>query len=57
MSRRASLVWNPPCACAHHCGDVAEADDNPEAVCKGLPAPLHPPPAEIVRKPPTGVPE
>lgn len=28
---------SPKCACNTTCGDVAEEDDNPVAVCKGLP--------------------
>lgn len=28
-----------PCGCKVSCGDVAESDDNPNAVCKGLPFP------------------
>lgn len=26
-----------PCACKARCGDVAEKDDHPRAICKGLP--------------------
>lgn len=27
------------CACVNFCGDVPEQDDEPNAVCKGLPEP------------------
>jgi hypothetical protein len=33
------------CACKKFCGDVPEADDRPNAVCKALP---FPPPAKLV---------
>lgn len=35
-SRRVPDVTYPTCSCSSRCGDVAEADDDDRAVCKGL---------------------
>lgn len=35
------------CACVEWCGDVPEEDDDPHAVCKGLPQPPREQPLQL----------